>query len=134
MVEEAVSEAVIVVADQEFRRMEAGELEPLLELLADDVLFLPPNDAPKSGEAVAPWLGEFLRGFRVRFLDQRHDEILAHGDWAVLRTSFRWRVAPRAGGDALARCGTTVRTFRREADGAWRLAREIWNTYDSPPT
>ena len=109
--------------------MERGELAPLLGLLASDVVFFPPNDSPKAGDAVAPWLGDFMTRAIVQFQEYTHDEVVASGDWALLRTSFRWRVVPRSGGDAPLRLGTTMRLFRRDAAGDWRLAREIWNTY-----
>jgi ketosteroid isomerase-like protein len=120
--------AVQAVADEEFRAMASGDVAAFLRLLAADVVFLPPNEAPKSGSAVAPWIEEFLRGYTVEFQLHHHDDVFLAGSWALLRTSFRWRVAPRAAGDALVRLGSTVRLFRQDA-GVWKLAREIWATY-----
>jgi ketosteroid isomerase-like protein len=125
----AISEAVETVADEEFRVMEAGDVSRFLDLVTDDVIFFPPNSSPKTGDAVAPWIAEFLQGYTVAFQERRHDELLTSDDWAVLRTSFRWRVAPRAGGDGFVRRGNTVRVFRRAGNGSWQLAREIWNTF-----
>jgi len=126
MSNDPVVDAVTAVADQEFGFMERGELASLLGLLASDAVFFPPNDSPKTGNAVGPWLQDFMNRAIVHF---RHDEVVTHGEWAVLRTSFQWRVVPRSGEEATARRGTTLRMFRRDAAGAWRLAREIWNTY-----
>jgi ketosteroid isomerase-like protein len=126
------TEALQAVGDEEFRLMETGDVDAFLALLSSDVLFLPPNDSPKAREAVAPWIRRFIDGFSVKFLEHSHDETLLLGDWALLRTSFRWRVTPRAGGEALVRLGTTLRVFRREPAAPWRLAREIWNTYPAP--
>jgi ketosteroid isomerase-like protein len=121
--------AVQAVADDEFRAMASGDVAAFLRILAPDVVFFPPNEAPKSGPGVAPWIGEFLRGYTVEFQQHRHDDVLLADTWALLRTSFSWRVAPRAGGDAVVRLGNTVRLFRRDDAGAWQLAREIWTTY-----
>jgi ketosteroid isomerase-like protein len=121
--------AVLAVADEEFRAMASGDVAAFLHVLAPDVVFFPPNDAPKSGQKIAPWIGEFLKGYAVEFEQHQHDDVLVADNWAVLCTSFRWRVSPRAGGDALLRLGNTVRLFRRHEAGAWQLAREIWTTY-----
>lgn len=124
--------AVKAVADEEFRAMASGDVPAFLHLLAPDVVFFPPNEPPKAGSAVAPWIGDFLSGYTVEFEQHHHDEVLLADDWALLRTGFRWRVTPRAGGDAFARLGNTVRLFRRDDGGAWQLAREIWTTYPAP--
>jgi ketosteroid isomerase-like protein len=121
--------ALLAAADEEFRAMASGDVPAFLRILAPDVVFFPPNDSPKSGLGVAPWIGEFLKGYTVEFQQHNHDDVFLADTWAVLRTSFRWRVCPRAGGDAVVRSGNTVRLFRRHEAGAWQLAREIWTTY-----
>jgi ketosteroid isomerase-like protein len=128
-VDESSAQAVYAVADEEFHVMESGNAAAFVALLAPDAIFLPPNDSPKEGAAVGPWMAEFLEGFKVHFQEREHEEIVMLGEWAVLRTSFRWSVVPRTEGDALVRFGNTVRFFRRGRTGSWRLAREIWNTY-----
>jgi ketosteroid isomerase-like protein len=129
MAADVVATAVKAVADEEFRAMARGDLAAFLRLLAPDVVFFPPNEPPRSGSAVAPWIGEFLSGYTVDFQQYHHDDVLLSDRWALLRTSFKWRVAPRAGGDALVRLGNTVRLFRQDDKGVWQLAREIWTTY-----
>jgi ketosteroid isomerase-like protein len=120
---------VLAVADDEFRAMGSADITSFLRLLAPDVVFFPPNDSPKSGCEVAPWIREFLEGYAVDFEEHHHDDVLLFGSWAFLRTRFRWKVSPRGGGDPLVRLGNTVRLFRRSDTEAWQLAREIWTTY-----
>jgi ketosteroid isomerase-like protein len=117
------------VADEEFRAMAHADVAAFLKLLSPDVVFFPPNEAPRSGSAVAPWIGQFLSGYTVEFLSHRHDECLLAEGRALLRTSFKWRVTPRAGGEHFIRLGNTVRVFRQDETGAWLLTREIWTTY-----
>ena len=109
--------------------MAAGDVDGFLRILTPDAVFFPPNVAPKSGAAVAPWISEFLNGYNVEFQEHRHDEVLVAEQWALLRTSFRWRVTPLLSGDAFVRLGNTVRVFRQDSTQSWRLAREIWTTY-----
>ena len=116
-------------ADEEFRAMACGDVAAFLNLLSPDVVFFPPNEAPRSGSAVAPWIGQFLSGYTVEFLNHRHDECLLAEGWALLRTSFKWRVTRRVGGEDFVRQGNTMRVFRQDASGAWLLTREIWTTY-----
>lgn len=126
---EILERAVEAVADEEFQTMERGDTPGFLRLLAPDAVFFPPNEPPKSGAAVEPWIGEFLTQYTVRFEQHRHEDVVLGDRWAVLSTSFRWRVTPRDGGDAIIRLGNTVRLFRHSDLGAWQLAREIWSTY-----
>jgi len=121
--------AVTGVADEEFHAMACGDVAAFLRILAPDVVFFPPNEVPKSGAAVATWIGAFLTGYEVEFLQHAHDEVLLAEDWALLRTSFRWKVVARASREDFVRLGNTVRVFRRQEDGRWQLAREIWTTY-----
>jgi len=121
--------AVQAVADKEFHAMAAGDTAAFLRLLTRDVVFFPPNTPPKAGPAVEPWIGEFLRQYSVEFQEHHHDDVLVAAEWALLRTSFRWRVASCAGGEASVRLGHTVRVFRNESGQGWLLAREIWTTY-----
>jgi ketosteroid isomerase-like protein len=130
-VSEGAARAVRGVADEEFTAMAKGDIKSFLGLLAPDVIFFPPNEPPKSGSAVAPWIHEFLRGYTVEFQQHQHDDVFLADGWALLRTGFRWQVTPRAGGDALVRLGNTVRLFRQDDTGAWQLAREIWTTYSA---
>lgn len=125
----AVAAAVEAVADEEFRSMARGDVTAFLGILAPDVLFFPPNEPPRSGAGVGPWIAEFLGSHTVEFQEHHHDEVLLGQDWALLRTRFRWRVVPRNGGDGFVRLGNTVRVFRQGESGAWQLAREIWTTH-----
>ena len=121
--------AVKAVADDEFRAMANGEVDAFARLLAPDAIFFPPNEPPKSGPAVAPWIGGFIGAYAVSFVERHHDDVLLADGWALLRTGFWWKVTPRAGGEAIDRLGNTVRVFRQDEAGAWRLSREIWTTY-----
>jgi hypothetical protein len=111
---ENAAAAVRAIADQEFQAMADGNVAAFLGLLAPDVAFFPPSTPPKSGSAVEPWIAEFLAGFSVKFQQWQHDETLLGAGWAVLRTGFRWQVAPRGGGEALVRmaipCGCSGKT------------------------
>ena len=109
--------------------MAAGDLDGFLRVLTPDVVFFPPNVAPKSGAEVEPWIREFLNDYAVEFQEHHHDEVLVAAQWALLRTSFRWKVGHRASGDGSIRLGNTVRVFRQDSANSWRLAREIWTTY-----
>jgi ketosteroid isomerase-like protein len=121
--------AVKATADDEFRAMATGDVAAFERLLAPDATFFPPNEPPKSGPAVVPWIGAFLGAYVVLFEEQHHDDVLLANGWALLRTGFRWKVTPRTGGAAIDRLGNTVRVFRQDEAGAWRLSREIWATY-----
>lgn len=118
--------------DEEVAAMASDDIDRLLAVLADDAVFLPPNLAPKKGVELAAWLREFLAEWRIEWLAFSHDDVEEAGDLAYERFSYRWRVTPKGSGDPLVAPGKGVHVLRRESDGRWKIAREIWNS--SPPT
>lgn len=99
----------------------AGAADAVLELMTDDVVFMVPGQPPfGKREFALAFAG--LRGARL----EGHNEIVelrVLGDWAFVRNRIEMTVTP-AGGAAVHRSGHTLTLLRREADGAWRLARD----------
>jgi ketosteroid isomerase-like protein len=56
------------------------------------------------------------------------DELHVAGDLAI--DQFGWAVdsTPRAGGSPIHDEGQCIWVWRRQRDGAWRVARAIWNS------
>ncbi len=99
----------------------------LLDLLTDDVVFMPPGEPMVSGKHdIESWLGEFpvMTEFSssVSHIDGR-------ADMAALRGSFDMTVD--AGEGEMARLvGKWMATYRKEG-GHWRCVTDCWNL-DSP--
>ncbi|MBY4771617.1 YybH family protein [Burkholderia ambifaria] len=102
-----------------------GDLATVLDLIADDAIFMvagkPPFDkaafAAASRDAnAAPGNGPKVDG-RYRI-----DELRVMGDWAYLRNFIEIDVTP-PGGDTVRRSGHTLTIFRKSG-GRWQLTRD----------
>ena len=107
------------------RATAAGDVDTVLDLMTDDVIFLSAGQPPMQGCAA------FERGLRGLLAQHRIEsthavrEIGIEGDLAYSWTDLGIRVIPRGGGTAPpARSGSTLSVLRRQADGRWRMVRD----------
>jgi len=94
---------------------------------------MPPNSDPKQGAELRDWLRAFVGGFRVEWLSFVSTEVVEAGETAYHSFAYTWRVHPRSGGEPTTASGKGVHLLRRQADGTWRIAREIWNSSPAVP-
>jgi ketosteroid isomerase-like protein len=120
-------------ADREAAAIAGGDMAAYQGVLDEEAIFLPPNLALKGGAELREWLREFLERFTIQWLDFVHEEAAVSGDLAVHRFSYRWRVTPKAGGEAVVAEGKGMHVLRRRAGGPWKIWREIWNASPAPP-
>lgn len=100
-----------------------GDLDTVLSLMTEDVLFLTPGNAPMSREGFAA-ASKAMAG-KVKF-DGRSEieEITVTGDKAICRTRLEIVVTPQDGGAPVKRTGTTLSVYSKGMDGRWRLWRD----------
>lgn len=120
------------VVEQEVTAVVDGDIDACLAILTDDALFMPPNEATKYGDELRQWLRDFLEQFAIEVLNYEDEEFVLAGDLAFHRYTINWTVAPKAGGDTVSSQLKGIHILRRQSDGSWKLAREIWNA--NPPT
>ncbi len=98
-----------------------GDIQTVLGLMADDVVFMLPGQNPFGKEAFA---ASFRQLSGVRFeTSSEIKEIKVHGDWAYLRNYLEVTMTP-PGGAPLRRSGHTLTILRKEPDGRWLVARD----------
>jgi uncharacterized protein (TIGR02246 family) len=99
----------------------AGDVQTVLNLMADDAVFMVPGQKPFGKEAFAA----SAQGMKnVRF-DARSDiqELEVLGDWAYLRNYLEMTVT-REGAAPVRRSGYTLTILHKQPDGRWLLARD----------
>ncbi|AZO30943.1 MULTISPECIES: SgcJ/EcaC family oxidoreductase [unclassified Mesorhizobium] len=98
-----------------------GDLETVLGLMADDVVFMVPGKEPFGKEAFAA----ASKGMGETKIDGVSEivELKLLGDWAYIRNRIEMTATP-PGGEAVRRSGYTLTILRKEGDGRWRLARD----------
>lgn len=114
-------QAIREVVDTWMNASKSGDLETVLNLMSDDVIFLVPGSAP-FGKAEFKAASESMRGMTMK----GHAEILelqVAGDWAWIRNRIEMEVTPPEG-NSVHRSGYTLTILRKELDGHWRLVRD----------
>lgn len=101
----------------------AGNLDRLLALMADDVVFLGPDRAPFGRD-----------GFSANFLAARQriqvhcnselEEVVVVGIVAYTRSRDTLSVTRFAGGETTRLAGHRITVYRKQPDGRWLLARD----------
>jgi uncharacterized protein (TIGR02246 family) len=113
--------AIRAVVDAWFAATRAGDVDTVLDLMTDDVVFMVPGQEPFGKEAYAA----ASRGMANVAIEGTSEivELRVLGDWAYLRNHIDLTVTPPSGA-AVRRSGYTLTIMRKERDGRWRLARD----------
>ena len=100
-------------------------------VFSEDAVQMPPNAPANVGRAM-------IRARSHAFMDPFHaefalevDEVQLAGDWAFERGAYRIHVRPKAGGEGFQDAGKYITIYQKQANGAWLMARDIWNS-DNP--
>ncbi len=103
----------------------AGDLESVLSLMAEDVVFLPPGQPPMIGKsAFAAAAGAQPKEASTRFEGTSEiQEIKVIGDWAFMWTKLKVVVTPPGGAPPMTRAGHTLSILNKR-NGRWLLARD----------
>ena len=100
---------------------QVGDTETVLELMADDVVFMVPGREPFGKQAFAA-AAQSMKDVRMAGTsDIRKLNVL--GDWAYLRNYIALTLTP-PGGKPMRRAGYTLTILRKQPDGRWLLARD----------
>lgn len=103
----------------------AGNVDAVLELMTEDVVFLIAGHAqPMRGrDAFANGLRQMLQTQRFEGSGEVQD-IAISGDLAYCWSVLDVRTTPLQGGETQRRRGNVLSVFRKQADGRWQLARD----------
>lgn len=101
----------------------AGDVDTVLGLTTDDVVFLVPGRAPvRKAEFAAASRAQTGQARPTIDGSSEIQEIQVAGDWAFLWTKLSVTVTP-PDGEPIERAGHTL-TVLQKLDGRWRLARD----------
>ena len=106
----------------------SNNLDTLLGMLTNDVVFLAPQEPVMVGKAaVRPWLEGYLKAFKTHW-DKPVQEFVVSGEWAFERYSYQSTDTPTGGGAVVQDTGWGLVIYHRDTDGTWRVARDAWGT------
>ncbi len=105
----------------------ASDALALADLLDRDAVWAPPGQAAILGR-------EAIKAFYVNRFEDKRTVITLHpgairlmGDWAVLHSTFSRIDADRLNQDEQTYAGNYLWVLRKQSDGAWKVAYDIWN-------
>lgn len=103
----------------------AGDIDTVLGLMADDVVFLLSGQPPMVGKAAFAEAAQSQAGQAAPAFEGASEiqEIQVLGDWAYMWTKLTVVVKPPGGGPAMKRAGHTLSVLRKQ-NGKWLLARD----------
>ena len=111
----------------------SNNLDSLLGMLTQDVVFLAANAPPMVGKAaVRPWLVDYHEAYRTHW-DKPVQEFVVDGDWAFERYSYASTDSSRTDRSVVRDSGWGLLIYHRDADGKWRVARDAFGP-SHPPT
>jgi uncharacterized protein (TIGR02246 family) len=115
--------AIRELIDTWHRATAAGDVDGVLGLMSEDVVFLVAGQPPMHGRAA------FETGLRAVLASHRFastsdvQEIVVSGDLAYCWSALRVEVEAIVGGPKIVRAGSAL-SILRKSDGAWRVVRD----------
>ncbi|MCH8621494.1 SgcJ/EcaC family oxidoreductase [Undibacterium sp. TS12] len=101
-----------------------GDVDNLLDLMEEDVVFLVAGLAPMRGrQQFADNLRAVLQSHAINSRSEIHD-IYTSGDLAYSWSYLKVTISPRQGGQDMVRQGHVLTVWRKHADGKWRISRD----------
>lgn len=108
--------------------LNAGNMDRWMALWTDDGVQMPPDEPAVVGN-------ERIRARNQRVADQftfdigiTNEEVRTAGDWAFARGTYRASLAPKQGGKPIPIDGKYMTILTRQADGSWKIHRDIFNS------
>lgn len=111
----------------------AGSTERMRVHIAEDIVMMAPNMPAVTGaDNTMQAMRAFFDTFNVQ-IQYDTEEIVVAGGWAFDRGIYKQRLTPKQGGQDLVESGKYLWVYRRDANGAWKQVRVIWNSSDPAP-
>jgi uncharacterized protein (TIGR02246 family) len=101
----------------------AGDRDRVLELMADDVVFLVSGRSPIRGKAAFAAAQDALKGARIEAASDIQ-EVRIFGDWAYCWNHLAIEVYRPGGGVPVKRAGPVLSILRKLSDGRWVIVRD----------
>ena len=104
-----------------------GDWDALVQLFTEDLVALPPNSAPIRGRAAFKTM---IESFNPNFTDHRIElrDIDGYGDIAYAWGNYTETFSVNAAPEPITDVAKLMFIFRKQPDGSWLVAVEMWNT------
>ncbi len=119
--------AAIKASTEEFiQAVRSGDSAAFAAMYTEDAVFMPPNQPMVQGQAaIQTWMEEFpaITKFNLTAV-----EIDGQGDLAFVRGTYSMTIAPEGAPEPIQDTGKYVEIRRKQPDGSWLMAVDIFNS------
>jgi len=130
----AADEAAVRAVDDAWgKAATAGDGKAIAALYTDDATLYPPNEGMVQGEAAKKYLADFVTSYSVE-AQLNTEAVEGSGDLAYAAGTYRLTATPKKpGAKAMpAEDGKYIEVMKKQPDGSWKIARDIWNMNAAP--
>jgi uncharacterized protein (TIGR02246 family) len=124
--------AIAGVRDAWAAAFAASDAAALTALYSDDAARMNPGQPTVSGRAAIQANFEQMFSEATGSNDIQPELTEVSGDWGFDIGTYTSTVTPKAGGDAMTENGRYLVVLRKQADGSWKIVREMGNTPTAP--
>jgi uncharacterized protein (TIGR02246 family) len=123
------------IIDSSYTRLSAafvaGNADSAAAMYADDAIVLPPNTrAVRGRNAVDKMTAAMLRATKITAITFKTTDLVLSGDYAIETGTFDLTSQPTKG-SPVRDVGKYITVWKRQADGSWKIFRDIGNS-DQP--
>ena len=95
----------------------------------DDAILMPPNNSPVRGkQAIEKYLAEIGSQLQASNFQLSILEVDVQGDTTIVRGTYSSSFTVPGTDAPMEDRGKTLNVWKRQADGSWKLHRDIWNS------
>ena len=123
--------AIAAFNDRYLGAINAGDIATLSSLTTEGHIMIASGRPPTVGKKANDEAN--ARAFQMFNIDETWTplETVISGDLAFQRGTFTVKATPKAGGNPSNVAGNFLRIYRKQADGSWRMVRDMFNS-DQP--
>ena len=124
--------AIKKMQERELAAVGTGSADTALAVYTSDVIMMPPGEPAIVGSAaLRTWFENATKdnNFSGNYTT---NDVDVSGDLGVVHYVGQLTVTPKKGGPAMTEVIKGVHVYKRQADGSWKIAQDVWNS-DAPP-
>src|SRR5215831_13049512 len=114
-------QAIREMIDQWILASTTGDIDTVLSLMTDDVVFMTVGRPPFGKEAFAGG-SRAMQGVKIEGAPEIR-ELVVTGDWAWMR-NYLWISVTPPGGETKVSSGYILTVLKKNAEGRWQIARD----------
>jgi uncharacterized protein (TIGR02246 family) len=129
----AVRQAIDAANAKFVDAMKRGDTVTIADNYTDDAVVMPQGTQTWRGrEAIRKGFGGMVTGATIKEFNMKTEDVTIGGDLAVETGTYEETAVPK-GGKEFKDKGKYLVVWKRQADGSWKIVKDIFNSDNPPP-